>query len=370
MKILHCFKYYHPSSGGIEHAVKTTAEELTRRGEAVKVCASVNKGRGKHFEHNDVEVIKSGSLGSVLSVPLSPAFPLRFNHLQRWADIVHFHLPDPLSTTAALLSQPDDVSTIVTYHSDIVRQSRALAVYHPVRDRLLDRADKILVTSPQLLKNATALDSYQDKCEIVPLGINIERYDSCGSTNIRMPGDKNRPTLLFTGRLVYYKGLKYLLEAMVGINADVWIAGKGPLRESLVQRASELGISDRIHLLGYVSEERLHYCYENADIFVFPSTARSEAFGVAQLEAMAYHLPVINTNLPTGVPWVSRDGETGLTVQPGDSTELRRAIKTLIQDPELAERLGAAARKRVEKQFTVEQFIERTHNVYKSVTFK
>ena len=152
---------------------------------------------------------------------------------------------------------------------------------------------------------------------------------------------------------------------MANIDANLLLVGDGDQRESLERRVHDLGISSRVQFLGRVDDRTLHACYNAADVFVLPSVAESEAFGIVQLEAMAYSTPVINTDLPTGVPWVSRDGETGVTVPPDDPEALADAIAALLDDPERRVAYGEAARQRVEEEFSREQMIDRTEALYR-----
>ena len=105
----------------------------------------------------------------------------------------------------------------------------------------------------------------------------------------------------------------------------------------------------------------LHAC----DVFVLPSIHNSEAFGLVQVEAMACGKPVVNTALPTGVPYVSVDGKTGLTVPVRDAPALAGAIGSLLEDRVLRERLGAGARARVEAEFTLGRMLDRVLDVYR-----
>ena len=125
-----------------------------------------------------------------------------------------------------------------------------------------------------------------------------------------------------------------------------------------------MGISEQVKFLGHVSDERKRKCFEQADVFVLPSVERSEAFALVQLEAMAYGIPVINTNLPSGVPEVSIHGKTGLTVEPGDSCGLAKAMDWMVAHEERRIQMGMAARKRVEERYTQKLLIDNMRKVY------
>ncbi|QCW04937.1 glycosyltransferase [Natrinema pallidum] len=359
MNILQVNKYYYPQIGGIEQVVKNIAEGLpdTYR---TRVLAARPRGVGSSEEYNGVAVTKASSLGAVQSVPLAPSFPFRLRSEMRDADIVHHHLPNPLSTVSHLTLGTKDKPVVATYHSDIVRQKTALQIYQPVLKRFLERVDRILVTSQRLLEHSTMLQPYKRKCEVVPLSVDLDAIDDENSEDL---GVKGR-TILFVGRLNYYKGVEYLIDAMKSIDATLLIVGDGERRSELEQRAKKRGIEDRIRFLGRVSDEHLASAYRSSDLFVLPSVAPSEAFGIVQLEAMARGTPVVNTDLPTGVPWVSQDGETGLTVPPCDASALAQAINTLIKDDDRRQRYGEQARERVENLFTRKKMLNDVQEIY------
>jgi rhamnosyl/mannosyltransferase len=367
MNIVHANKYYHPVVGGVETVVKTLAEGMAERGHAATVVTARPRGFGTTEQVGGVNVVRTSSLGSVASVPIAPTFPLRLREQYADASIIHHHVPNPLGTVGDVI-QSSECPTVATYHSDIVRQSRLLTIYRPILERFLDNLDRIFVTSPRLLEHSEFLRPRAEKCTVVPLSIDITAHREATVDPFSLPGSVDRPTVLFVGRLNYYKGVEHLVDAVdhVETEADFLIVGDGPRAESLHRRASEIERSDRVHFLGYRSRPELEYCYEQADVFVLPSTEPSEAFGIVQLEAMIHETPVVNTSLPTGVPWVSRDGETGRTVDPADSLALATALDDLLANPEKRRRYGVAAKRRVEEHFgrsdmldTVEQEYER-----------
>lgn len=367
MNLLHVSKFYYPKVGGIERVVRQLAEGHNDPENDIRVLSSVDTGIGGRLEVDGVRVSKAASLGVLLSVPLAPTFPAHLWSASRTADLVHYHLPDPLAVTSHVLAGSAEPAVVATYHNDIVRQATALEAYRPVLDRFLAATDRILVTSPRLRDRSEFLAPYVDKCTVVPLGIDLQQYGEYDGPEFDLPVAGDRPVVLFAGRLIYYKGLEYLIDAMADVDVDLLIAGKGERRDSLAERARTRGVEDDVTFLGFVPEEKLHYCYDRADVFVLPSIAPSEGFGIVQLEAMAYGTPVVNTDIPSGVPWASLDGETGLTVPPKDAGALADAINTLLDDPDLRDRFGENARQRVEETFTLDRMIERTREVYEEV---
>lgn len=360
-------KLYYPQIGGIESVVRAISEGMADRGHRVNVIASVPRGQGNRERHNGVTVHKAGSLGVVKSVPIAPGFPKQLRDAARTADIVHHHLPNPLGPVSDLFVPTGDAQTVVTYHSDIVRQKLALKAYKPVLKRFLTAADRIVVTSPNLRDNSELLLPHTEKCDVVPLSVPIDEYGTYDGPAYDLPIQGDTATVLFVGRLNYYKGVTHLLDAMADVDANLLIVGDGDRRAALERQAAELGLNDSVTFLGRVDDELLHYCYSVADLFVLPSVEASEAFGIVQLEAMAYELPVVNTDLPTGVPWVSVDSQTGRTVPPRDSTALAAAMQSLLDNPERRHRYGKNARQRVEEQFSRATMLDSMTAVYKSV---
>lgn len=361
MNVLQLNKFYYPEVGGIEDVVQKIAEGLPES-YTTRVLASQPRGFGSHENYNGVQVTKTSSLGVAMSVPLAPTFPLRFWSAAKNADIIHHHLPNPLSTVSQQITGSGDTAVVATYHSDIVRQATALKVYRPLLKRFLEKVDRILVTSEPLLDHSSILKPYRKKCDVVPLSVDLEVIDNEDPTPLDI--QISSPVILFVGRLNYYKGLEYLIEAMERIEATLLVAGDGERRSKLERQARERDVDDRIQFLGYVSDKKLVSAYRTADLFVLPSVEPSEAFGIVQLEAMAREVPVVNTSLPTGVPWVSLDGKTGRTVPPRNANALAEAVNELLADDSRRRQYGKQARKRVERLFTKERMIDNVQNSY------
>ncbi len=356
LKVLQVNKLYYPHIGGVEKVVQEIAEGLSDRIDMrVLVCQPSRKGKSQDII-NGIPVTRVGSLGTFWSMPLSPTFPIHLHALGKWADILHFHMPFPLGDLSYLFSPKKKV--VVTWHSDIIRQKRALKFYTPLLNKFLSSVDRIIITSPAPLKYSPFLAPFRDKCQVIPLG--IRDYWLQEPSFIK---PKNR-TILFVGRLCYYKGVEYLIDAMVHIDADLVIIGDGELRSELQEKTIQLGIDHKVFFLVKCSDDELRAWYHSSDLFVLPSVEPSEAFALVQVEAMAAGTPVVNTHLPSGVPFVSLHGKTGLTVEPRNSNQLAEAINCILSDENLAREFSKNAKERVLELFTVEHMLDSIYSLY------
>ena len=356
MKILHLYKDYFPVLGGIENYIRVLAEAQAGAGHQVTVLVC-DPGHRTHVEVlNGVRVIKAGRLTTAASMPLSLSQPIFLARLR--PDIVHVHSPYPLGEAANWLLGRARV-TVITHHSDVVRQRGWLRLYGPLLRRVLHAAGRVIATSPRYIETSPWLWPVREKCVVVPLGVDPVRFAP--------PTDRptNQPTLLFAGRLRYYKGLDVLLHALFLLpGVQLVIVGDGPMGEEWKRLADVLGLRDRVTFVGEVPDEDLPGYHHAADIFVLPANARAEAFGAVLLEAMASGLPCVTTEVGTGTSWVVQDGVTGLVVSPRDPQALADAIQSLLDDPQRRVTMGHAARARVEAEFTMEQMIARVQAVY------
>lgn len=363
MHILHLYKDYFPVLGGIENHIRALAQTQTAHGHQVTVLVTSLDRRTHEEDDHGVRVIKAARLAAPASTPISLAMPLLL-HRQR-PDIIHLHFPYPWGELSAFLCGPA-VPWVMTYHSDIVRQRVLGTIYAPLLKRVLGRTARIIATSPRYIETSPWLRSFAGKCTVVPLGVDTARLRDVRAEQVeavrrRFPG----PLLLFVGRLRYYKGVEHLIRAMAGIpRARLLIVGDGPMRRPWGELTTALGAADRVHFLGEVPDADLPALYHACDVFVLPASQRSEAFGTVLLEAMACGKPVVTTELGTGTSWVNRHGETGLVVPPADPDALAEAIRALLADADARRRMGEAARRRVEEEFTLERMaagVERTY---------
>ena len=373
MKIALVNKFYPPVIGGIEYHVRLLAENLARREDVERIEIVVANDTCKwdrEQEGKKIFITRVPNVKTLASTPLAPAFISFFKTLD--VDLFHFHFPYPFGDFAWLLSGVTK-PVVITYHSDILRQKWLNRFYAPIRNRFFQQAARILATSPRLIDSSSVLQKFRAKTVAVPLGIDPQRFlasDSVerGRTLRRKFNDK--PMVLFVGRLVYYKGVDVLVRAFRRVEANLIMVGKGVLEQPLKAMVADYDMGDKVFFYDSVSDEELTAYFQACDVFVLPSVANTEAYGLVQLEAQASGKPVISTNLPTGVPYVNQDGVTGLVVEPGNAAALSEALQKLVSDAKLRERLGRQAKERMLREFTDKIMSERVAAVYHEVLGK
>jgi len=350
--------------GGIETHLQTLCRELNKSVDLRVVVAS-DDNRKTEEPVEGVEVVRVPTWLTLASTPLCPGMIAEIRRSE--ADIVHIHLPNPMAVLAYLASGHKG-HLVVTYHSDTVRQKVLGALFEPFLHRALRRSSAIIATSPDYRRTSTALARYLDRCEVVPYGIAVEQFERCDPAAVAQLRSRFGDRLVISvGRLVYYKGFEYLIRAMSQVNGRLLIVGDGPLRGKLQELAHGLGLDDKVIFAGEIQNEQVIPYYHAANVFALASVARSEAFGIVQIEAMAVGLPVVNTSLDSGVPFVSLHGETGLTVPPEEPDALAAAINSLLDDPQLRRTFGSAARLRARKEFSLQTMTDRTLALYEAV---
>ncbi|MFO7775528.1 MAG: glycosyltransferase [Candidatus Hydrogenedentota bacterium] len=361
MKIVHVYKDFDPPiRGGMERHIALSCR-FQRQWASVSALTCSRHWRTRQMDRDGTPVTETGEFGRFQSAPLSPLFPWRLRRAE--ADIYVVHMPNPTAELGWLLARPKAV-LIVRYHSDVVRQAAAMRFYGPLQMQFLRKAAMILPTSEAYLGSSPVLQAVRERCRVQPLGILPEAFQAPDEDRVAALREAHGgPFVLFSGRHRYYKGLPYLVEAAQWIKAAVVIAGDGPEREKCQALARELNVP--VSFPGELDQQDLVNHLHACAVFAFPSVERSEAFGLSMLEAHACGKPVVATRLGTGVEFVNRHGETGLNAPPRDAAELAGAINMLLEDPALAERMGAYAKRRVETELHAETVARREFELYK-----
>ena len=371
IRVCHLGKYYPPAAGGIETHVRTLALAQAELGADVRVLC-VNHEAGPTVVERDgpVEVVRFARRASAAKIDFCPGLVAGLRRVE--ADILHMQVPNP-TMILGLIAARTTIPVVVTYQSDVVRQKLRAALFRPV-ERLAYRGVRaILSTSPDYTGGSLFLRPYADRIEVLPNGIDLGPYlepsDDHRARAAEIRATHGGPIWLGCGRQVYYKGFLNAIRALTRVPGTLLLIGDGPDRPALRAEAESLGLGARVVFLGNLP----HYLdlipyYLAADAFWFPSNARSEAFGIVQVEAMACGCPVINTAIPhSGVAWVSPHEETGLTVAVDDPIALADAANRLISEPGLRDRLGAAARDRAVREFDHRVMARRSLAIYDRV---
>jgi len=352
---------YHPDIGGIETIVKQYAECLSKSFDVTVLTSSGSKRFKTVIEYiNGVRIIRCPSFGIFFSMPISITLFMTLISSRHKYDVIHFHEPFPIASFIGIF--PKKCKYIVTWHSDIIKQKLLKNFIEFFQKKLCNKSDIILTTSPNLIEFSSVLKHFRNKIKVQPLTIDPEEYD------INIPENKY-DYALYIGRLSYYKGINFMLKAYEKSDSKIplYIVGDGEkeIRDdinSFIKKSSK----EIVFINRYVSEDDKKCYLKNCKYLIFPSIYPSEAFGLIQLEAMIYSKPVINTSLPTGVPWVSVHNITGITVQVNDEEELKKAINDFSSD-KLVETYGKAARQRVENMFSDKVVLNNLLQIYKEL---
>lgn len=368
MRVLQISKFYPPVWGGIETAAWELSEGLARKGVVADVLCSNQRLATKVSEFKaGYSVVRAGTLGTLLSTSMAPPMVPHLRRLAAASDVLHVHMPDPMAAAAVWLARPA-VPLVLHWHSDVIRQRRAMRLYEPLQNWLLARADAVIATSKAYAEASLPLRPWRHKVEVIPIGISDHRVraGSKRAGEIRQQY-RGRRLIFALGRMTYYKGFDVLIEAAAHLPDDcaVLIGGAGDWLEQLKAQVNARGLAGKVCLLGLVSEEALPSYFEACDVFCLPSTARSEAYGVAMVEAMLMAKPIVATDIDgSGVPWVNQHGTTGLNAPAGDAPALAAALRRLLDDAPLRHQLGVAARGRYMREFTADLMTERTLALY------
>ncbi len=386
LRICHLGKYYPPAVGGIETHVRTLAHAQAALNAEVRVICINHLDRNgrdviwKRFaatetvEESDssVRVTRVGRRASVARFDLCPSLPSVLRELMHSeTDVLHLHVPNP-TILLILAALPLRIPLVVTYHSDVIKQKVLEIAHRPFEYLIFGKAAVLLSDSPTYPGGSSVLQRYRDKLAVLPLGIQVDSF-LCPTMAARKRSQQlkkecGQPLWLAVGRLVYYKGLHNAIQALASVPGKLMIVGHGPLERELKQLADQVGVAGRIIWRRMLSEEELIGAYHAATALWFSSNERSEGFGQVQVEAMASGCPVINTAIPhSGVAWVSKHEETGLTVSMNDPAALAAASRRLLDERGLRNRLASAAREQAAARFDHRMMAERSLAIYRHV---
>lgn len=368
MRILHFYKTSFPDTmGGVEQVINQIARGASKLGVTTDVLSLTPDRVPRTIEIDGYLAHRARLDLQIASTGFSASAFLRFAQLAKQADVIHYHFPWPFMDVvhfATRVRKP----TLVTYHSDIIRQKKLLKIYQPLQKLFLGDVDRIVATSPNYLATSDVLAKYKNKVSVIPIGLDKGTYPVPSSEKLAYWRDRLAPKFfLFVGVIRYYKGLHILIEAAQGTDYPIMIVGAGPIQEELKAQVEKLGITN-VHFLGHLPDEDkvalLHLSYA----VVFPSHLRSEAFGISLLEGAMYGKPMISSEIGTGTTFINIADETGLVVPPSDPLAMRQAMRYLWDNPEQAAEMGRRAEARYWQHFTADQMVEAYVKLYRALS--
>lgn len=374
--IVHLGKYYFPDAGGIESVTSSLAKGATQAGHKVTVVCFKKSSENNIETIEGVRVLRAPISKLISSQPLSWKYVILCLREAQRANIVHLHAPNMLAALCCLCIGKK-TQLLVHWHSDVIGKGLLKHIFKPLETYLLKRADRIIATSQIYAESSPTLRPFQSKISVVPIGVPEPKpVPDNDSDTWNLPAElstklNGKQLILAVGRLVPYKGLNVLIEAARHLhdNAVVVIVGSGPLQDDLMRTICAANVADRVHLAGRLSDKALHELFNRSSLYCLPSVARSEAFGVVLLEAMAYGLPIVATNIPgSGVPWVNQNGVSGINVPVADPAALANACNQILSSSHMHARLSAGARQRFLNEFTEERSVSRMLAIYDSMS--
>ena len=368
MNVLHVYRTFFPDTqGGLEEVIRQICRNTRSLGIHSRIFALSPDPQPQRLNVDGVEVVRVKQTFEIASCGFCFLGLAEFRRQVAWADVVHYHFPWPWGDVLHMLAdQPQP--TVVTYHSDIVRQQLLQFFYRPLMYRFLKAASRIVATSPNYLASSDVLSRFADRVEVIPIGIDQASYPgvAAADTLADTRAGYGAGFFLFVGVLRYYKGLHILLEAIRNANYKVVIVGSGPVETELRAQARRLRL-DNVIFGGYVDDAEKMALFELSCAVVFPSYLRAEAFGVTLLEGAMCRKPLISAEVGSGTSHINIDGETGLVVPPGCPLALREAMDFIYYNPGRARQMGACARQRYEQLFTGRIMGERYAATYRQV---
>jgi glycosyltransferase involved in cell wall biosynthesis len=392
MRALHIGKFFPPFAGGMECFLADLLPALQRQGIAVAALVHdhlsprqrVRAPKTSTAPQESFPLYRAPCYGRLLYAPVSPRFPWWLNNAIKHfkPDLLHLHLPNTSAFWALILPTARRLPWVVHWHADVVasRHNRGLALaysgYRPLEQRLLAATSAVIATSPPYLESSSALAPWQNKCQVIPLGLDPLRLPDPSheekAAAWALWGEEETLRVLAVGRLSYYKGHEILLQAMAALpQGRLILVGTGEREKKLRRLINALRLEERVSLLGGCSEAQRNALLAACDVFCLPSIERTEAFGVVLLEAMHFAKPVIATRIVgSGVGWVVSDGKTGRLCQPEDPAALAQSLQEFAQNSHKRSMFGQAGKQHFQENFHIDRIAKKVAALYASILAK
>jgi glycosyltransferase involved in cell wall biosynthesis len=367
MKIVQTPVRFFPFTGGVENYVYYMSKELVNLGHEVTVICANEPPSKKEEIVDGINIKRLAYMAKIANTNITPGFP--FALAREDCDIIHTHIPTPWSADwSNIISKFKKKPLVITYHNDIIGTGFANHIANLYNSTalksLLNAADNIIITQPDYIKYSLYLDKFEDKIEVIPNGVDVEKFKP-----INIPKQKN--TLFFLSLLDefhQYKGLDYLLKSLIIVkniipDVKLIVGGKGTLLKYYSKMVDDADLTENVEFHGFIPDEKIVEYYNNSSIFVLPSiSSKQEGFGIVVLEAMACETPVISTKI-VGVAADVKKSNSGIIVPPKDVEKLAEAIINILED-ENSKIMGINGRKLVKDKYTWSGIAEKTEKLY------
>ena len=384
MRVLHIGKFFPPFAGGMEYFLADLLAALRRlnieAAALVHGIPSLPWQRDKVITKPEAHVLYAACYGQLLYAPISPDFPSRLNQaiVKYQPDLLHLHMPNTSVFWALLSKTARRLPWLIHWHSDVIssridrRLALAYRLYRPLERKVLEHSRAVVVSSPPYLEASDVLRPWQDKCRVIPLGIDPERITepTPDAKVVALRLWRNTSfRILSIGRLTYYKGHDVLIRAMAEMpDAGLVIVGTGDRRLALEAITDRLGLRDKVVLAGFQAEAVLYALLASCDVVCLPSLERTEAFGLVLLEAMRFGKPVVASDIPgSGVGWVVHRGGHGVLAQPGNVASLAAALRQLAESPRYRQTFSQSGIKALKDTFNIDQVANQMIPLYRSI---
>lgn len=366
MRVLLLGKYdFEDVPGGIERYCRLLLNHLPAEIKPFALYFNINN-QTITKENSAYPIVKVGVWKTVASTSISFAVFRKLREIIKsfHPDIVFIQCPNPMMHFAYLFAPRGTHKLVINWQSNIVRQKILLKFYQPFMNRLLQKADAVIVHSPDLKNSAQLRCCASHKIHVIPIGVEAPSVNK----NKKFMNEEGDFKLFACGRHVSYKGFDVLLNVLAHLpeNVKLTLGGIGPKSQSLKKLAQELKIGHRVNFVGFIDEEDLGAFIDNCDVYCFPSVSQNEAFGIAQVEAMLLAKPIVGFELFNDTTFINRNNETGLVVENKNVAQYTEAILKLMNDPSLRVKLGKQAQQRARALFGVNDMIEKTVTIFRN----
>jgi|APSaa5957512535_1039671.scaffolds.fasta_scaffold37978_2 glycosyltransferase involved in cell wall biosynthesis len=343
------------TNGGAEKVIETIITSSKHKNDAL-FCYSKNQ----IFKLKKSKIIGFNKTITISSSPFSLKLLINFSKLIKNYDIIHYHYPWPFMDILDLLFNKNK-PVVISYHSDIVKQTFLKVIYYPIMLLFLNKSSKIICSSTNYLESSSVLQKFKDKCIVIPYGINIPKINYKKIINKNLNPIKNY--FIFVGVLRYYKGLEILLQAVKINNINLLIIGSGPLKDKILRYIKNQKLSN-VKIISHADDNLRNYYIKKSLGLILPSIYRSEAFGISLLEGAALGKPLISTDLNTGTTYINKNKITGIVVSPKNENELSQAMIQIKNDKKIQKYFGQNAQQRFTKLFNVDKMIHKYDKIY------